>query len=147
VNALRSTVLKDKRFCLCGCGAIVTGITTKLKIKEYIQGHNRKGKKHPNYIPKLGEQHGKWKGGKIIDSHGYVQIRVMNHPRAYKHGHYVLEHDLVMEKHLGRYLRSNENVHHKNGNRHDNRIENLQLMDRSEHLRMHHRLWLNARAS
>ncbi len=61
-----------------------------------------------------------------MDKHGYSRILAREHPRANIQG-YVLEHRLVMEAHLGRYLMEHETVHHKNGLRHDNRIENLEL--------------------
>lgn len=66
---------------------------------------------------------------------GYVSILSRNHPRADYHG-YVLEHRLVMEKKIGQYLTAQEVVHHINGVRDDNRIENLMLFAKhSEHIK------------
>ena len=63
---------------------------------------------------------------------GYVYVKCTGHPR----GSWVFEHILVMERHLGRHLESSEVVHHRNRNKTDNRLANLQLFaNHSEHLR------------
>jgi len=83
--------------------------------------------------PRCGQSNEKnhnWKGGKTIRN-GYIEIRCVGHPKARKAGHYVPEQVLVMEKHLGRYLTETELVHHINGVKTDNRIENLKLMPKS----------------
>lgn len=72
-----------------------------------------------------GENHHNWKGGRHVKD-GYVMVRRVDHPNAQKSG-YVLEHILVMSEHLGRPLRATEQVHHKNGIKDDNRVENLEL--------------------
>ena len=68
------------------------------------------------------------KGTGFINFQGYRVIKIKGHPCANKHDA-VLEHAKVMSEHLGRPLRKGENVHHKNGIRDDNRIENLELWD------------------
>jgi len=76
-----------------------------------------------------------WKGGRrenngyfilyIPDDHKYVSMR--NSTK------YVLEHRIVMANHLGRPLLTNELVHHKDGNRGNNNIKNLELTTRNQH--------------
>lgn len=80
------------------------------------------------------EQHPCWKGGRYVEN-GYTLIYDPEHP-SNKSG-YVFEHRLVVEKHIHRQLTSEEIVHHKNKHRSDNRIENLQIMTRSEHSKHH----------
>ena len=80
--------------------------------------------------------HPRWRGGIRKSNEGYVLIKSYNHP--FKHiDNYVFEHRLIMEKQLGRYLTENEIVHHVNGIKNDNRIENLELMIQSEHFRLY----------
>ena len=82
-----------------------------------------------------------WKGGRIKQG-GYIYIYKPEHPFSNRH-HYVFEHRLVMEKHIGRFLERRETVHHQNGILDDNRIENLMLFENeSEHQRYHKKVRL-----
>jgi len=88
---------------------------------------------------KLAENHPSWKGGRTKCSGGYIKIRLYQDDFFYPMAnvtHHVMEHRLVMAKHLNRCLLSWETVHHKGTkypsgsleNRSDNRIENLELL-------------------
>jgi hypothetical protein len=74
---------------------------------------------------RIGEGNFNWRGGSTKHTKGYVCVYFPGHSRA--SNNYVLEHILVMEEKLGRELYPNENVHHINGVRDDNRPENLEL--------------------
>jgi hypothetical protein len=94
-------------------------------------------------MPK-GARHNRWKGGRNYDGQGYIKIWNPEHPFCNNHG-YVLEHRLIMEKYLGRYLNESEVVHHKNEIRDDNRLENLQLMSKEDHNTHHNKRDLSNR--
>lgn len=72
-----------------------------------------------------GEKHYAWKGGRLVDKDGYILVQAKNHPFRRKHTPYILEHRLVMEESLGRMLLPTEVVHHIDGNKQNNSIENL----------------------
>lgn len=79
----------------------------------------------------------RWKGGrKIANSRGYIHIYSPEHPFKTKAG-YVMEHRLVMEKKIGRYIKKGEIVHHINHDKTDNRPENLAIKKNGQHIKDH----------
>jgi transposase-like protein len=81
------------------------------------------------------DQSASWNGG-VTKNNGYVQVHMPDHPDADARG-YVFQHRLVMERMVGRRLRPEERVHHKNHVKTDNRPENLELfagdLEHAEH--------------
>lgn len=89
-----------------------------------------------------GPDAGNWKGGRQrCKRDGYIRVYAPGHPFAVKAtnavGGYVLEHRLVMEKVIGRYMHPDEDVNHINGIKDDNRPENLRLVSHYAHFEEH----------
>jgi hypothetical protein len=113
VYVIKSRVSKF-RFCSRSCQG------------KHIFGNEELQKriKHPR-----GKNHPGWKGG-TISQHGYKKIHV--------DGKQYYEHRYLMEKFLGRKLTFNETIHHIDGNKLNNSMENLVLIDRKEHSLKYH---------
>jgi len=77
-------------------------------------------------VMKSMDKHPQWNGGKSLSTQGYITQRVSPNKT-------LLQHRIVMEKYLRRKLEKKEYIHHKNGIKTDNRVENLELMTDKMH--------------
>src|SRR3954470_5844448 len=112
--------------CECGCGKKTNLSPLTSAVKQQYRGYpQRFVQGHSQRIPGRATAP-RQKVGRFPDSAGYWRLRKPEHPNADKTG-YVLEHRYVMAESLDRALLPTETVHHINGDRGDNRIENLQL--------------------
>ena len=92
--------------------------------KGFCDKHYKRWKKYGD--PKIIKQNPKGQA-RFLDTRGYVIVSGNGHPNATYGGTCILEHRLVMSNALGRPLRRDEVVHHLNGIKDDNRLENLEL--------------------
>lgn len=84
-----------------------------------------------------GERNMAYSGGRFIGANGYAYVLAYDHPNKDCRG-YVLEHRIVAEQVIGRFLTEEEVVHHKDRNKSNNDPSNLQVMaSQSEHLKLH----------
>ena len=87
------------------------------------------------YSLKIGEQIFSVTGRKRTKA-GYIILCIHEHPNSDKAG-YIFEHRIMVEMDKGDILDKRFDVHHKNGVKHDNRIENLEIISHSEHTILH----------
>lgn len=131
-----------KYFKIYGISTRKSGLTTKKALqgfrdKRKLKPWSRKGTHcSESTKEKLSILKSNGIGNKNISSTGYVRIYFPDHPKSDSFG-YVFEHDLIMECVIGRWLQPDEVVHHKNGIKIDNRLKNLELLTRSEHMSLH----------
>lgn len=119
-EAVRSEVKRGNgRYCSRSCSAI-----HREMLNRTIPERSRRG-----------ERSHKWGGGIRVNSNGYICRYMPGHHLA--SGNYVLEHRYIAELMLGRPLKPEEVVHHKDGNRQNNVPSNLEVTTRAEHLKLH----------
>lgn len=103
------------QYCKCGnCNELIPIRDKRNRPIKYKKGHHH------------------FKYGRIKNYHGYIMIYDPRHPFSNKQG-YIFEHRIIMENKLNRYLLPNEDIHHINEIRDDNRIENLLVLTHGQH--------------
>lgn len=116
--------LRSSKEAICDYYGLGRNKCKKKKKRQFSEAEKRR---IVDSYKRWADEHAK---GLSLKPNGYLEVtRGENKGRG--------EHVVIMEAHIGRRIKKGEIVHHINGNRSDNRIENLRLMTRSEHSRLH----------
>lgn len=133
--------IRQKRKCKY-CGLQVAEYYYKARFK----GYKKTCDNHNGYNFRKGELNPAWKGGKIKDKDGYIRILAPHLHNKKGASRYMLEHRMIVESSIGRRLEKDEIVHHLNGIRSDNRIENLEIIKISFDGKTNHETWTYPKA-
>lgn len=152
------------RTCECGCGTVIKSVSDYGRPVRFVSGHNGRGQRRPDRVvdairaAKIGDRNpmfGKLPhnyAGRAHHADGYILIHSPDHPYADKGHHQVMEHRLVVESHLREndpaspylveidgelYLRREIEVHHIDGVKDNNAVENLLPMTKADHAAHH----------
>lgn len=125
--------------CACGCGQPVTFNKISKKWNKFVYAHHNRMQsyKEAQSIQKKGllsgDKHWNWNPkGEYLGSDARYWVRDSSAKSGFRHRAVV-----IMEKHIGRRLRKNEQVHHKNEIKTDDRVENLEIKTISDHAKLH----------
>jgi hypothetical protein len=140
--------------CMCGCGGITTVATEndpkngirKGEHRRYLRAHHHRGVPRTEDVRRriseanagknTGPDNPRWKGGLQMRKGRLNRLVGVDHPMAPASG-YVLEYRLVMAEKLGRYLSSDEHVHHIDLDASNNDPDNLVVLTAAQHMRLH----------
>jgi hypothetical protein len=114
-------------YCGCGCGQTLLDIDRRGRPHKYLDGHGKRGKDNPS-----------WNGGRKRDQRGYWLILKPEHHET-PIGGYVMEHRIIYEEYHGCCLLPWSCIHHLDGDKGNNNINNLILTSKWEHHKKFHR--------
>lgn len=116
------------KLCECGCKELIPFLNTRYRIAKFKKGHNTKFR--------IGENHPRWKGGRKLEG-GYNVVKVYNHPKSYQNN--IKEHRLIYEQYYRCCLLSFTDIHHIDGNKRNNDINNLLALSHSQHISLRYK--------
>lgn len=129
ISSLGPSSVKQVRYVCELCQSTFVGT-----YQSYVRGQQRRKNSGLTYCQPCASHLKSWKGGKPLTADGYQKIQVSRKK-------YRLEHRLLFEEHLGRSLTNEEIIHHIDGNKLNNRLENLDLCPtKGVHTKAHHSL-------